>query len=191
MKRNLLVILVVVVAIAIMIFAARKLKNYPHYSKLPTANVKGKPAPDFTLTSLDGKTVQLSALKGKAVVLNFWATWCAPCKIEVPWLVDLQKQYGPEGLEIIGIAMDEGSKEEVAEFTKEMNINYTVAIGDEKIAEAYGNILGLPTTFYIGRDGNMISKVPGLVSHKEIEDNIKQALNQPATAAKTQALESN
>src|SRR4030095_6412422 len=115
-KRNLLVILVVVVAIAMMIFVARKLKNYPHQSQLPTTNVKGKPAPDFTLTSLDGKTVKLSDLKGKAVVLNFWATWCAPCKIEVPWLVDLQKQYGPQGLEIIGVAMDEGGKEEVAEF---------------------------------------------------------------------------
>jgi peroxiredoxin len=182
-KRNLLVILVVVVAIAMMIFVARKLKNYPHQSQLPTTNVKGKPAPDFTLTSLDGKTVKLSDLKGKAVVLNFWATWCAPCKIEVPWLVDLQKQYGPQGLEIIGVAMDEGGKEEVAEFAKEMNINYTIALGDDKISEAYGNVLGLPTTFYIGRDGNMIARVPGLVSHKDIEDNIKQALNQPATAA--------
>ena len=183
MKRNLLVLLTVVLAITIMFFAARKLRNYPHYSKLPVSDVKGKPAPDFTLRSLDGKPVTLSALRGKAVVLNFWATWCAPCKTEVPWFVDLQKQYGPQGLEIIGVAVDETDQEDVAKFAREMNINYTVAMGDDAITSAYGNIHGLPTTFYIGRDGKMVARVPGLISHKDIEENIRKALEQPATEA--------
>jgi peroxiredoxin len=181
-KRNLAVILVVVGAIAIMIVAARKLRNYPHYTRLPVADVQGKVAPDFTLTSLDGKSVKLSDLKGKAVVLNFWATWCSPCKIEIPWFVDLQNEYGPQGLQIIGVAVDESDKDDVKKFADQMKINYTVAMGDDSITESYGNIQGLPTTFYIGRDGKMVARVPGLVSHREIEDNIKKALTQTATA---------
>jgi thiol-disulfide isomerase/thioredoxin len=81
-------------------------------------DVAGKPAPDFTLESLEGKNIQLSAYKGQAVLLNFWATWCGPCKIEMPWFVDLQKEYGPQGLQIVGVAMDDASKEEIAKFVK-------------------------------------------------------------------------
>ena len=76
--------------------------------------MKGKPAPDFELKSLEGKTVRLSDYHGKAVLLNFWATYCGPCKVEMPWLVELQKQYGPEGLQIVGVAMDDASQEDIA-----------------------------------------------------------------------------
>ena len=85
--------------------------------------MKGKTAPGFELETLDGKKMRLADLKGKAVLLNFWATWCDPCKIEMPWFVELQNQYGPQGLAIIGIAMDDSSNEAIAKFTKEMGVN--------------------------------------------------------------------
>src|SRR5512138_1648113 len=88
--------------------------------------VKGKPAPDFALKDLNGNTVRLADLRGKAVLLNFWATWCPPCKVEIPWFVDLQKQYGPQGLQIVGVAMDDAGPDAIAKFAKEMGINYTV-----------------------------------------------------------------
>src|SRR5437763_8328148 len=96
----------------------------------------GKPAPEFELTVLGakGKTLKLSALKGKAVVLNFWATWCEPCKVEMPWLVELQKQYGPQGLQILGIALDDADEETIATFAKKMGVNYALLIGTERVA---------------------------------------------------------
>src|SRR5215813_13745196 len=84
----------------------------------PPSGMFGKPAPDFALQSLDGKTVHLSDYRGKAVLLNFWATWCSPCKIEMPWFVELQKEYGPQGLQIVGVAMDDASPADISEFAK-------------------------------------------------------------------------
>src|SRR5258708_8010116 len=81
------------------------------------SKVQGQPAPDFSLTAVDGKTVKLSDFRGKAVLLNFWATWCEPCKIEMPWFVDLQNKYGPQGLQVVGVAMDDASPKEIAEFS--------------------------------------------------------------------------
>ena len=144
-------------------------------------SLKGAAAPEFQLTSLDGKTVKLSDLRGKAVVLNFWATWCGPCKIEIPWLADLQKQYQSQGVEIVGVAMDddaEKNKADIAKFAKEMNVNYEVLLGNDKIADAYGGVDALPTTFYIGRDGKIVNRIFGIVGHKEIEENIQAALKE-------------
>jgi thiol-disulfide isomerase/thioredoxin len=141
-------------------------------------DLKGKPAPDFELATLDGKKMKLSELKGKAVLLNFWATWCGPCKIEMPWFVELQNQYGPQGLTIVGVAMDDSPNDKIAEFAKEMGVNYPILRGKEAVGDAYGGVLGLPTTFFIGRDGKIVDQAAGLVSRKVIEDNIKAALAQ-------------
>src|SRR5690242_17390062 len=101
--------------------------------------LQGQPAPEFALESLDNKTVHLSDFRGKAVVLNFWATFCEPCKIEMPWFVDLQKQYGPDGLQIIGISTDEGdSKDDVTKFTQKLGVNYPILLGKEAVETAYG-----------------------------------------------------
>jgi|SRR5579859_258006 len=147
---------------------------------------KSSVAPDFTLESLDGKNVRLADLRGKAVLLNFWATWCGPCKIETPWLVQLQNQYGPQGLQVIGVAMDDSGKEDIAKFAKEMGMNYPVLLGKESVGEAYGGVPALPESFFIGRDGKIVGKIMGLESRSEIEDSIKKALDtQPASQTTT------
>jgi peroxiredoxin len=108
----------------------------------------------------------------------------------MPWFVELQNQYGPEGLTIIGIAMDESPPEEIAKFAKEMGVNYPILRGKEAVGEAYGGVMGLPTTFYVGRDGKIVDQGAGLVSRKEIENNIKAALAQgvgTAAVASTEA----
>ncbi|MBS1851896.1 MAG: TlpA family protein disulfide reductase [Acidobacteria bacterium] len=145
----------------------------------------GKQAPNFTLTSLDGKKVTLADLRGKAVLLNFWATWCQPCKIEMPWFVDLQKRYGAQGLQIVGVAMDDASPEDIAGFAKELGVNYLVLTGKDeerdKVSAAYGGVQFLPETFYIDRSGKVSDRVFGLKGRSEIEDSVKKILaSQPA-----------
>jgi peroxiredoxin len=144
-------------------------------------------APDFSLESLDGATMRLSDLRGKAVLLNFWATWCGPCKIEMPWFVDLQKQYGSQGLQIVGVAMDDASKEDIGKFAKDMGVNYPILIGKEAVGQQYGGVNALPETFLISRDGRIVDKIIGLESKSEIEDAIKKALDTRSTPATSQA----
>ena len=148
----------------------------------PLGMAYGTPAPDFTLETLDGKSLSLSSLRGKAVLVNFWATWCGPCKIETPWLVDFQKQYGAEGLQIVGVAMDDSGKDEIARFAKDMGVNYPVLLGKEAVGDAYGGVPALPESFFVSRDGKIVDKIMGLEGKAEIETAIKKALNAQATA---------
>ena len=138
-----------------------------------------EPAPDFELKSVDGNTVKLSDFRGKVAVLNFWATWCAPCRVETPWLVDLYRQYKEHGLEVIGISMDDGNQEHVADFVKEMGINYTVLMGNHAVGDAYGGLRFLPQTFFIGRDGKIIKHSFGIKSKSDLEEAFKQPLTTP------------
>jgi len=147
----------------------------------------GTPAPDFTLETLDGKTVSLSEFKGKAVLVNFWATWCGPCKIETPWLVDFQNQYGAQGLQIVGVAMDDSGKDEIARFAKDMGMNYPVLLGKEAVGEAYGGIPALPESFFVGRDGKIVDKIMGIEGKAVIESAIKKALSTQSSASRATA----
>jgi len=178
-KRDSLVIIAVGAVIALMLVVG--LRSARHRQNPLAAQMKGSLAPDFTLQSLDGKSVRLSDYRGKGVLLNFWATWCGPCKIEMPWFVELQKQYGPEGLQILGIAMDDASPGEIAAFAKEMGVNYPVLIGKDAVADAYGGVEGLPYTFYIDRNGKVRDKIIGLRSRSEIEDDVKEILASGST----------
>ncbi len=146
---------------------------------------KSTPAPDFTLEKLDGGNMKLSDLRGKAVLLNFWATWCGPCKIETPWLVELQKQYGSQGLQVIGVAMDDSGKDDIAKFAKDMGVNYPVLLGKEAVGDEYGGVPALPESFFIGRDGKIVDRIIGLKGRADIEDAIKEALKTqaPSTSA--------
>jgi thiol-disulfide isomerase/thioredoxin len=182
-KRNALAIVVVTLVVAVMIYAGVRTSRGPKETAvignpepLQANDAKGKVAPDFTLQDLDGKPVKLSDYRGKAVLLNFWATFCGPCKVEMPWLVELQKQYGPQGLQIVGVALDDSGKDTIQKYTKDMGVNYTILQGQDSVGDAYGAV-GLPATFYIDRNGKIVDSALGLVSRSEIEDDIKKALS--------------
>jgi len=175
--RNPLALVVVALVAAAMLYFGMHMARR---SETTPGIAKSTAAPDFTLESLDGKSMRLSDLRGKAVLLNFWATWCGPCKIETPWLVELQNQYGQNGLQVVGVEMGDDSKEEITKFMKDMGVNYPVLIGKEAVGEAYGGVPALPETFFIGRDGKIVDKIIGLKGKGEIEDSIKKALDTPA-----------
>jgi peroxiredoxin len=129
-------------------------------------------APDFALKGLDGKTVKLSDFKGKVVILDFWATWCPPCKAEIPGFIDLYKTYKDKGLVVIGAALDEEKK--VRDFVKKYGVNYPVVLGDQETAQAYGGIRGIPTTFIIDRTGHIAGQHVG---YREMEVFVKEFEN--------------
>ncbi|MGA8736779.1 MAG: TlpA disulfide reductase family protein [Terriglobales bacterium] len=186
MKRDPFVIVVVAVVVALMlVFGFKLARHSPQAASVGNVQMKSGIAPDFALQSLDGKTVRLSDFRGKPVVLNFWATWCGPCKIEMPWFVDLQKEYGPAGLQFLGVAMDDASAKDIAEFAESMKVNYPILIGKESVGDAYGGVQFLPETFYIDRDGKVVDKAFGLKGRGEIEEAIKKILG-PAAVAQTQ-----
>jgi thiol-disulfide isomerase/thioredoxin len=181
-KRSPLVLVVVAFVVALMLYFGYHQARRSGGS-LTTRLKQSSPAPDFSLESLDGKTTRLSDFRGKAVLLNFWATWCGPCKIEMPWFVDFQKQYGTQGLQIVGVAMDDASKEDIGKFAKDMGVNYPILIGKEAVGDQYGGVPALPETFLIARDGKIVDKIIGLRGKAEIEDAIKEALNTRPSAS--------
>jgi thiol-disulfide isomerase/thioredoxin len=128
-------------------------------------------APDFTVTDLSGEKVSLSGLRGRVVLLDFWATWCPPCRREVPGFVRLQKDYGNKGLTALGIVTLD-VPQNVPPFYREFHMNYPVAMGNARLARLYGVDYGLPTTFLIGRDGRIYDKVVGGVDSEYFEHKI-------------------
>ena len=124
-------------------------------------------APAFSLTDITGKPLNLSDYQGKVVVLDFWATWCGPCRIEIPGFIELQKRYAAQGFTMIGISMDD-SPEPVVDFYKELQMNYPVAVGNDRLGELYGGMPGLPTTFLIGRDGRIYAKHVGATDSQRL-----------------------
>lgn len=138
---------------------------------------KGRRAPDFTLKDLAGKDVRLADYKGKVVLVNFWATWCGPCKYEIPMFVDLQQRYGGQGLAFLGISVDD-PLEELTPFVTKYKMNYPVLIGlgREEVQEAYGPMFGIPVTVVVGRDGAICTRYFGLRSKERFEQDIKALL---------------
>ena len=141
-----------------------------------------KPAPDFSLKDANGKVVRLSDYRGKVVLLDFWATWCGPCKIEIPWFMDMQRKNKDRGFEVLGIAMDDEGWEVVKPFLADLNVNYRVVIGSDSTAAQYGGVDALPTTFLIDREGKIAAVHIGLASKRDFEDGIEELL-QPLSAA--------
>ena len=141
-------------------------------------DLRGKRAPDFSLKTVDGKKISLSDYKGKAVLINFWATWCAPCKIEMPWLVALRTQYAGQGFEILGVSEDDADtpRAKLVKFGQEQGLTYPLLVGDDAISRKYGGVEFLPTSYFVGRDGKIVAETAGLVSKSEVEASIKKAL---------------
>ena len=187
MNRNIVFVLCVVVAITGLLLLGKRAshpganvdKGQAAIAPSGADPVKGSLAPDFALKSLpDGKTIQLSSLKGKAVLVNFWATWCEPCKVEMPWLIELQKKYGPQGLQIVGITKEDSDEKTIADFAHKMGVNYPVLVGTNKVLDLYGGIDGLPTSFFVDRSGKVVAEVVGLRDESILEDAIKTSLEQ-------------
>jgi thiol-disulfide isomerase/thioredoxin len=146
----------------------------------------GKLAPAFELEDLSGKKVSLASYKGNAVLVNFWATWCAPCKIETPWLVELRNQYAAQGFEILGVSADDidrddaqklaDEKKEIARSAEQLHIPYPVLIDGGTLDKDYGGLDELPMSFYVDRDGMVVAVQMGLTSKDDMAANIKKAL---------------
>jgi len=139
-------------------------------------------APEFALKDADGKTVHLADYKGKVVLLDFWATWCPPCKLEIPWFIDMQRKNKDKGFEVLGVAMDDNGWEDVKPFLAQMKVNYRVVIGDDATTQKYGGVDSLPTTFLIDKQGKIAAIHIGLDGgRKDFEDGVDALLREGDT----------
>jgi len=138
-----------------------------------------KPAPEFELKDVNGHAVRLADFRGKVVLLDFWATWCGPCKIEIPWFKEFERQNKDRGFAVIGVAMDEEGWDVVKPYSQQIGINYRLVIGNDEIAQQYGGVDALPTTFLIDREGKIASVHVGLTSKIDFEDGIQALLEAP------------
>jgi len=148
----------------------------------------GKPAPPFALENLSGSKVSLASYKGKAVMINFWATWCGPCQVETPWIVDLRNKYAAQGFEVLGVDtegddLEPGDKAGWAKaetnarkFVTNMKVTYPVLLDGDSISREYGGLDDLPASFFVDRSGKVVIATVGLTSESDIEGNIKKAL---------------
>ncbi len=197
MKKILLIIGTVVVLIGVTVYADRatrvKAKNSVGHAVPADANL-GTPAPEVTFKDLDGKDVPLNQYKGKVVLVNFWATWCEPCQVEIPWLIEMQQKYASKGFTILGVDVDDEGNNVVSAYTakerfnvngQKLPMNYPILRGNDAVADKFGGLLGYPTSFLISRDGKVVKKVQGLISYEEITNAIEAqigpgpALSQP------------
>jgi peroxiredoxin len=144
---------------------------------------KRKHAPDFALKDADGKLVHLADYRGKVVLLDFWATWCGPCVIEIPWFQEFQRKYKDRGFEVVGVSMDDDGWKAITPFVQRRKINYRVVLGDDKTGDQYGGLEALPTTFVIDRYGRIASVHVGLASKKDFSDAIEKLLEDPTLPA--------
>ncbi len=138
----------------------------------------GKTAPQFVTTTLEGKRVSLASYKGKVLIVNFWATWCGNCKLEMPWLAQLRDKYTSQGFEVLGILTDEASSEKIASLQRKYGVHYPILFCNHATAQAYGGLPDLPESFFIGREGKIVKVMEGADSEQEIEFNIRKALRQ-------------
>jgi cytochrome c biogenesis protein CcmG/thiol:disulfide interchange protein DsbE len=154
--------------------------TFHHWHSGPAASAQKRPAeralaPDFSLPDLSGKQVTLSSFRGKVVLLDFWATWCEPCREEIPHFVQLQDKYRGEGLQILGVSMDDGP-DPVRAFHQQFKMNYVVVMGNARVGELYGGILGLPVAVLVGRDGRIYGKQIGSANMATLEREIVSLL---------------
>jgi thiol-disulfide isomerase/thioredoxin len=189
MKRMVLVVTTVLALVAGTYFADRATRVKPNgivkVGKLRGGTPVAPVAPDFTLKDLDGKDVSLSQYKGQVVLINFWATWCDPCYIEIPWLIEMQQKYAGKGFTILGVALDEEGKSVVAPWVakerfnvngQKLPMNYPILLGDDAVGDKFGGLLGYPTSILVSREGKIIKRVTGILTYEEISKAIESQL---------------
>lgn len=143
-----------------------------------------KPVPDITLETMDGEKINLADQTGKVVLINFWATWCAPCRKEIPDLIDLYAQFQSEGLKIIGIAVDQDGAEVVKPFVQKQKINYPIVLDpDQSIESHFDAMYGLPTTYVVSPEGQIVRRILGIFPIEEMKPELKEMLNAQSESA--------
>jgi thiol-disulfide isomerase/thioredoxin len=164
-----------ITAVFAALLAATIPASLPAQSKSAATPAAGHLAPDFTRPSLDGKPLKLSAYRGKVVLLNFWATWCGPCIAEIPKFSEWQTKYAAQGLQIVGVSMDDDHAP-VDKFNRKYKPTYPIVMGDERLGNQYGGVLGLPISYLIGADGKVIERYQGETNLVQMEKRITAAL---------------
>ena len=185
MKKVVIIVVTVAALVGLTIYADRATRVSGAGAKPAESRMAGKPEPELKLKDLSGKDVALADFKGKVVFVNFWATWCDPCRVEIPWLIAMQNKYGDKGFTVLGIAMDEEGKSVVAPFLEkerfdvggqQLPMNYPILLGSDEASDKFGGILGYPSSFLISRDGKIITKFEGLKSEEELAQAIESHL---------------
>jgi len=204
MSRRLLVLAIVVACFALILWSGYQHRYVPGSTSAPalqasaepsavqetdavTSPLLGKPAPDFTLRDLAGRRVSLADYRGKAVLLNFWATWCTPCQVEMPWFIALQQKYASQGFTVLGIDKDYPEDlPKVPGFARKMNLNYPILYGSPKIYAAYGCCDYLPMSYYVDREGTVRIATVGLGERDTVERYIRRLLQSSPPPPDTQ-----
>ncbi len=176
MKKTLLIFAVIILIFAGCSNSEAQKESKKSSNEKQTETQTIKKMPEFELKNIDGETVSSDDFDNKVLLVDFWATWCPPCRKEIPGFINLYEKYKDKGVEIIGISLDK-DMDKLESFVDENKINYTVLIGNKEIADAFGGIQGIPTTFIIDRNGNVEFKQVGLASEKKFEEELKKVLN--------------
>ncbi|HEX2711222.1 MAG TPA: TlpA disulfide reductase family protein [Candidatus Acidoferrales bacterium] len=188
MRKNLFIVVAIfVVVTAGVTLEYRWLKGHKQGVKAAVTKTAtdAATAPEVALKDLQGGDVTLAQYEGKVVIVNFWATWCEPCRIEIPWLIEFQQKYGPRGFTVLGVAMDDEGKKAVEPFVQKERfdvngqqaaMNYPILLGNDAIADKFGGLIGLPTSILISRDGKRVKTIIGLVDHDKITKEIEALL---------------
>lgn len=158
------------------LFGSKELNGPYPPNYVPAAQQESVMAPDFTLPTTDGKSFKLSSLKGKVVIIDFWATWCPPCRKGIPDLIELKKKYGKKGFEVVGVSVDTQTRPDVVPFMKEYGINYPIVYGNQSVTQQYGGIESIPTTFVVDKKGKVIGSYVGWKPIEVYENQIKKLL---------------
>jgi thiol-disulfide isomerase/thioredoxin len=167
--------LLIAAAASLLVLAASRRLSTSTADSAPRVTTS-QPSPAWELKGVEGKAVKSSDFAGKVVILDFWATWCGPCRMEIPGFIELQKQYADKGLVVIGVSLDQDGASTVKPLIEKMGLNYPIVLGDEAVVSAFGGIEGIPTTFIVDRAGNIVRKHVGYAPKAEFETDIKPLL---------------
>lgn len=179
MKNNVkwLIGAAVVVVAGVMFLGSEPTTGDGGGERIQAGTARGATAPGFSLPEYQsGKTVNLADYQDKVVLVNFWATWCPPCRQEIPDFLQVRNDLAPQGFEILGISLDAGGAADVAPFAKEYGITYPVLIGNQAVTEQYGGIRGIPASFLVDRQGKIVQTWTGAIDRQTLEDAVKPLL---------------